>query len=230
MEDSLQVWDSCVSAIVYGGNPEQAQERFEAWCHPPQEGEHPAMVTIKKIVAGQFVDQLLTEAGGQPLDWKEMWQRICGVMEATPANDDYEEGYWVDISQVMPPGKISADIESLQRELPEDIRSGLNWSPDKKFLYCVSVLTASPVTVLPGDNLEADTANLDDQSEAGETPDLDGFVSALPDMREKEATALVEARNSVVAAWLWRKYAADTRLAANEIHVANPCIPFIPVE
>jgi hypothetical protein len=37
---------------------------------------------------------------------------------------------------------------------------------------------------------------------------LDGFVATLPEMRDKEAAALVEARNSVVAAWLWRKYAA----------------------
>jgi hypothetical protein len=48
-------------------------------------------------------------------------------------------------------------------------------------------------------------------------------------MRDKEAAALVEARNSVVAAWLWRKYAANTRLAPNEIQI-DPCCAFIPVE
>ena len=41
-----------------------------------------------------------------------------------------------------------------------------------------------------------------------------GFVAALPEMRDKEAAALVEAPTPVVAAWLWRKFAANTKLAA----------------
>ena len=59
--------------------------------------------------------------------------------------------------------------------------------------------------------------------------DLDSAVVALPEMREKGASALVKARNSVVAAWLWRKYAADTRLANNEIYI-SPCCGIVPVE
>jgi hypothetical protein len=51
----------------------------------------------------------------------------------------------------------------------------------------------------------------------------------LPEMRDKEAAALVEARNSVAAAWLWRKDAADIQLAPNEIQI-DPCCSFIPVE
>jgi hypothetical protein len=47
-------------------------------------------------------------------------------------------------------------------------------------------------------------------------------------MRDKEAAALVEARNSVVAAWLWRQFAANTPLASNEILV-NPCCAILPV-
>jgi hypothetical protein len=47
-------------------------------------------------------------------------------------------------------------------------------------------------------------------------------------MRDKKEAALVEARNSVVAAWLWRKYAADTRLAQNEIQI-TPCCSFVPM-
>jgi len=58
---------------------------------------------------------------------------------------------------------------------------------------------------------------------------LDDAVAALPEMRDKEAAALVESGNSVVAAWLWRKFAADTRLAPNEIQI-DPCCSFIPVE
>jgi hypothetical protein len=66
-----------------------------------------------------------------------------------------------------------------------------------------------------------------DSDRAESRPVLDEAVAHLPEMREKEAAALVEARNSVVAAWLWRKFAANTRLASNEILV-NPCCAVIP--
>ena len=223
MVDTLQTWDGCASAIIYGGDPEQSQRRFEAWCQPVQEGEHQAAVIIKRIVAAQFVDQLFTEAGDQPLYWPKISEQVNDLLQATSV-DDFEQGYWVDINQAVPPGKISPDIESLKRELPEEIRSGLNWSPDRKFYFLVSVLSPRPLPVLPADRLEADTTNPD-----AEKPDLDGFVATLPEMRDKEAAGLVEARNSVVAAWLWRKYAVDTRLAVNEIKI-DPCCSFIPVE
>jgi hypothetical protein len=62
-----------------------------------------------------------------------------------------------------------------------------------------------------------------------EAPILDQSVTELPEMRDKEAAALIEARNSVVAAWLWRKYAADTRLAGNDILI-TPCCAIVPPE
>src|SRR5438552_2708476 len=51
MIDTIQTWDSCASAIIYGGDPEQAQARFEAWCRGSPEGENPAEVEIKKVIA-----------------------------------------------------------------------------------------------------------------------------------------------------------------------------------
>jgi hypothetical protein len=221
---TLQIWDGCASAIVYGGDPEQAQKRFEAWCQPAADGEPLTEVTIKKIVAAQFVDQLLTETGGQPLDWPAVAQQVNDLLQATPV-DDFDQGYWVDINQAVPPEKSSDDAESLKRDLPEDIRSGLNWSPEKKFFFLVSVLSPRPALVHPDDRLAAEAAD----SAAEAQPDLDGWVATLPALRNKEAAALVAARNSVVAAWLWRKYAADTRLAANEIKI-DPCCAFIPME
>jgi hypothetical protein len=229
--DTIQTWDACTSAIIYGGDPEQAQKRFEASCQPPAEAEPPGRVEIKKVVAAQFIDQLLTEAGGQPLDWPQISQQVNDVLQATPV-DDFEQGYWVDINQAVPPGKISADTESLQRDLPEDIRSGLNWSPDKKFFFLVSVLAAQLGPNFFDGKTEARAAagsEVDEENAAAEKPDLDATVAALPELRDKEAAALIEARNSVVAAWLWRKYAADTRLATNEIKI-DPCCSFLPVE
>ncbi len=231
MVDSLRIWDSCMSAIIYGGDPQQAQKRFEAWCRQTPEGENPVETEIKKVGAAQFVDQLLTESGGNPWDWPRISQQVNDILQATPM-DDFEQGYWVDINQAVPPGKISFDVESLKHDVPEDIRSGLNWSPDKKFFFLVSVLSPRPSPAIPADDLESDAPDrddADDENENEEKPELDGFVATLPEMRDKEAAALVEARNSVVAAWLWRKYAADTRLAPNEIQI-TPCCSFVPVE
>jgi hypothetical protein len=38
-----------------------------------------------------------------------------------------------------------------------------------------------------------------------------------------EAAAVIEARNSAVAAWLWRNYAATTPLAKNAIRIDPLC-------
>ena len=154
MVDRLQTWDACVSAIIYGGDAEQAQKRFEAWCRLIPDGENPVEMDIKKVVAAQFVDQLLTESGGKPLDWPRISRQVNDILQATPV-DDFEQGYWVDINQAMPPGKISFDIGSLKRDLPEDIRSGLNWSPDKKFFFLLSVLSPRPSPPIPADDLES---------------------------------------------------------------------------
>jgi len=229
--DSIRNWDSCASAIIYGSDTQQAQKRFEAWCRRTSEGENPIEMEIKKVVAAQFVDELLTESGGRPLDWPQISRQVNDILQATPV-DDFEQGYWVDLNQAMPPGKISFDIESLKRDLPEDIRSGLNWSPDKQFFFLVSVLTPRPSPANPPDELQYDpriSGDAADENPDDEKPDLDANVAALPEMRDKEAAALVEARNSAVAAWLWRKFAAGTRLASNEIQI-DPCCSFIPVE
>ena len=96
----------------------------------------------------------------------------------------------------------------------------------------MSVLSPRPLPTYPPDELESDARIHDDEADENaddQNPDLDGFVAALPEMRDKEAAALVEARNSVIAAWLWRKFAANTRLASNEIQI-DPCCAFIPVE
>jgi hypothetical protein len=138
--------------------------------------------------------------------------------------DDLGPGYWVDVEHTVPPDSAHLNMESLKRALPEDIRSGLNWSPDKQFIFLVTSLSA-PAVVNQFDE-DFDKENSDDDGEldrtASEEPVLDEAVASLPEMRDKEAAALVEARNAVVAAWLWRKFVANTRLASNEILV-TPC-------
>src|ERR1035438_9563038 len=164
MVDSIRNWDSCMSAIIYGGDTQQAQKRFEAWCRRTPEGENPIETEIKKVVAAQFVDELLTESGGRPLDWPEISRQVNDILQATPV-DDFEQGYWVDMNQAVPPGKISFDVESLKKGLPEDIWSGLNWSQEKKFYFLISVLGPRPSPAYPPDELESDATIHDDASD-----------------------------------------------------------------
>ncbi len=229
--ESIQPLDYCKSAIIYGGDTQQAQKRFEAWCRQVPEGQNPPDMEIKKLVAAQLVDELLTESGGKPMDWPGIAKQINDLLQATPG-DDFEQGYWVDINQALQPGKISFDVECLKRDLPEDIRSGLNWSPDKKFFFLLSVLSPYVPPQDPFDEPESHETNpgeIPDENTEDNKSDLDAFIASLPEMREMEAAALVEARNSVVAAWLWRKFAANTKLATNEINI-TPCYDIVPVE
>ncbi len=223
--ESLRTWDASLSAIVYGGELEGARKTFERWCQLSPEGQNPIETEIRILLSAPMLGELLTESGGQPLDWREMSRRSTEALHTTPV-DDFEQGYWVDINQVLPPGPISYDIDSLKRDLPEDIRSGLNWSQERTFLFLVSVLRPPPPPPDPDAEFADDTLNSRDQEpDAGQSTgaELDDAVAALPEMREKESAALVEARNSVVAGWLWRKYAVETPLAQNEIHIGQCC-------
>jgi len=231
--ETYQTWDACESGIIYGGELEDAQKQFEATCLLSPEGEKPVETVIKRLVGAQIIEQLLTESGSRPVDWPGIAREVSDEVSATPV-DDFKQGYWVDVSQALPPGKLSADIDALQRDLPEDIRSGLNWSAEKQFLFLVTVLSPPPAPVYIDDVLAAEEVEAAEEEEGNEDgeeverPGLEENIAALPQMRDKEAAAIVLARNCVVAAWLWRKFAADAPLAQNEIQVLPVCVP-VPV-
>ena len=232
-DKTLQTWDTCLTAILYAGDVDRAQKAFEDWCQAPREGQDPTQTEFKKFVRAELIDQLLTESGGKQFDWPEILNRWIALIptieteaEATTTTED--PGYWVDINQVVLPESIPQDMESLKHGLPEDIVLGLNWSPDKMFLFLLSSLSApSVVTDLNEETEERDSNEAGEEGPLEAKPVLDEAVALLPEMREKEAVALVEARNSVVAAWLWRKFAADMRLTSTEIAL-SPCCAIIP--
>ena len=223
---SLQVWDSCSSQIVLGDSPDEAQSQFETWLRTTPEGENPVDIKIRKIAAAQFVDQLFTESGGTPIDWPKILKLVESELESTSA-DDFEQGYWVDVDQVVRPDKLSFSAGTLQSDVPEDIRSGLNWSSDKKFLFVLSVLSPPAPPAEPVDEPEMDVPDSDEsQDENPEEPKPIGIgelYGTFPQALDKEAAALIQARNSAVAAWLWRRYAANTRLTANSIRIDPWC-------
>lgn len=215
-----------MSQIVLGDSPDEAQSRFETWLRTVPEGENPVTVTIRKIAAAQFVNQLFIESGTAPLDWQEISRQVLSQLESTPV-DDFEQGYWADVEQVIRPEGLSPNIEWLQRDVPEDIRSGLNWSADKQFFFLLSVLAPLPSAPDLADEPEMDIPDSaespEDEADASNPIGLGELYANYPQALDKEAAALIRARNSVVAAWLWRRYAASTRLAANAIRIDPWC-------
>jgi hypothetical protein len=216
--NAIQTWDTCIPQIVFSGSPDDARERFEAWLREPGEGDSPQETIIRKITATKFVDKLLTESGNSPLDWPKILEQEVSVLESTPV-DDFEQGYWVDIDRVVRPDKLSFSAGTLQSDVPEDIRSGLNWLSDKQFFFLFSILLPPPAPRNP----DAEFENAERAEPAAEDSDKtlspEELYATYPDVCNKEAVAIIRARNSVVAAWLWRRYAANTPLAAHAIRI-----------
>jgi hypothetical protein len=224
--DTIQTWDACVTQIVFGDSPDEAQKLFETWLLGTPEGENPAKVAIRKIAAAQFVDQLFTESGTAPLNWPQILKQVDSQLQSTPL-DDFEQGYWVDVDQVVRPEKLSFSAGTVPSDVPEDIRSGLNWLSDRKFLFVLSVLSPPAPPAEPPDEPEIDdedSAESADENTEGSGPISFGeLYGTFPQALDKETAALIQARNSVVAAWLWRRYAANTPLAAQVIRIDPWC-------
>jgi hypothetical protein len=215
--ETAQNWDACNSRVVFGQSGEDAQKRFDAFLHLQPEGEQPLTVEVRKMTSTPFTDKLLTEAGNLPLEWPKVLSQIEALLESTQV-DDFEQGYWVDVDQVVHPDKLSFSAGTLELSVPEDVRSGLNWSPEKKFFFLVSALSPPPPPPDPAmlyDEPEPNGAEVDNEDPA----ELENLCATFPMACDKDAVALVQARNSVVAAWLWRTYAAKTPLAARSIRI-----------
>jgi hypothetical protein len=208
----------CHNLIVCADNADEARKRFEVWLCAQPEGESRVQTQINRVVAAPFIDQLLTEKELVPMDWPQIAGTAQSDLESIPA-DAFEQGYWVDVNAVVGP---SFSLESLREDLPEDIGSGLNWAEDKQFFFLLSVLSPPPPE--PEDELEED-APADAQPETADEPGMELVEpeADFPELVEKEVAVLIRARNSAVAAWLWRKYAADTKLAGNQIRIDPWC-------
>ena len=224
--ESFQTWDGCASMIVLGDNPDEAREKYDAWLHAQPEGENPMEIEVKRVTAAQFVDQLFTESGSVPLDLREISKQTQAQLESESV-DDFEQGYWLDVESAVRPEHPSLSIGALQQSLPEDISTGLNWSADKQFFYLLTVF--SPPLPPPGfaELTESHATDLDDtpkeNPDATDAEELQRLMAMYPQAADKEAAALIKARNSAVAAWLWRRFAANTQLAANPIRIDPWC-------
>src|SRR5262249_36282990 len=154
-----------------------------------------------------------TEEGSEHLDWSQIAEQAIAQAESFDA-EAFEQGYWVDVNQAVRPGKLSPNIDTLQRDTPEDFGADLNWVADKQFLFVLSVLSPPPPPEPEPEFEESPSADLENEPVEKSNPiSLRELYETYPQARDKEAAALIRARNSVVAAWLWRRYAASTHLA-----------------
>jgi tetratricopeptide (TPR) repeat protein len=213
----------CASRILCADTGDEAKKRYEDWLCGQREGKGPAHTLINKMIVTQFVDQLLMEKDCVPTDWQQIANQARLDLESIPA-DDFDLGYWLDANEVIGP---SDSLEAFHQEMPADIRSGLNWAEDKQFFFLLSVLSPAPLP-LPesADDAESgdpDDAHASEETDAGVAVDPTDSEADFPQLASKEAVALIRARNSAVAAWVWRKYAARNELAGNRIRIDPWC-------
>jgi hypothetical protein len=213
---------TCISSIVLAGDADEARKRFEECLRAQPEGENPVQTQIHKMTVTPFVGQLLTETESIPIDWPQIAKQAQADMESIPA-DDFDQGYWVDVNAVCRPG---ASLDALRQGLPEEIRSGLNWAEDKQFFFLLSALCPPPPPPEFEEDPEAgapDAAQPADETGAEPVFGAAELEADFPELADKEAAVLIRARNAAVAGWLWRNYAANTKLAGNPIRIDPWC-------
>ncbi len=213
------LWDSCSTLLLRDVEEAAARAWFEGWLQHAgrAEDEHPRK--IEKITVSPLVDRLFTETGDEPLIWPAVEEQAAQALAASEQTYE-QQGYWADCDALLPPARLPADLEALQRSLPEDVRSGLNWSAAAQNFFLVSALVIP--TFAPEPEPDYDKPEPENTAEA-EASNHARREAPFPELAEKEATAVIRARNTVVAAWLWRRYAAATRLAHNPIRVDSWC-------
>jgi hypothetical protein len=215
-----QIADACVSVILFGGGKEEAMASFEEQLLAPTGSESSAAIKIEKVICAPVFNELFTEERVIPINWPEICEEAERILQDTQP-DDLAQGYWVDCDQTVPPGRLSANIDSLKIELPEDIRSNLNWSGDKAYFFLVSVFSApkQPADFYEDQEQVELNPNEDESTQFAAEP----RVSPFPELVDKDLVVLIRARNSVIAAWLWRKHALSTTMATNRISIGPWC-------
>ena len=206
---------------------DEAQKLFDTGVTTLREGENPVETRVHETMAAQLVGELLTEQGTVPLDWPQIARQTVADVESTPV-DYMEQGNWLDDGTLNGVQGGIPNVDELGAALPEDTRTGLNWQANKQFFFLFSVLSPLPPPSEPVEELEEPVAEPepDAASDSGmeETTGEFSFERYLenahyPKLAPMETAVLVRARNSAVAAWLWKRYAADTRLAATQFQL-----------
>ena len=162
------------------------------------------------------------------MDWSKTVHDIVAELQSS-AVDDFEQGYWLDVNEAVPPGLKISSVDDLRETLAEDVRSGLNWSGEKQFFFLLTVFSqpAPPGEAQYDDEVEIKTSANDGDDEIA-LSEPSQFELLEPKLADKEVAVIIRARNSAVATWLWRNYAAATPLAVNTVRIDPLCIILLP--
>ena len=213
--ETIEVWDAAMPVIAFSTSPYDAERLFESELRKEPEGnERPREITIRKVFTAPIIGQLLTESGNVPLNWQKVLEKSDALLQSTPV-DDFEQGYWVDVDTTVRLDKLSFSLGTLQSDVPEGVRSGLNWSGEKQFFFLLQVRPLPPPPAPPVYEGEEPESKPSDEPTPAEIADMN---ATLP-----ETVALIQARNSVAAAWLWRRYAVNTQWKTNPIRITALC-------
>lgn len=212
---TIEVWDASLTVIAFSTSSDQAQRLVENALREQSSDEVQKEITVRKFYEAPIVGQLLTETGNMPLNWQQILETFDSLLQSTPV-DDFEQGYWVDVDETVRPDKLSFSLGTLQSDVPEEVRSGLNWSGEKQFFFLLKVLP------LPRPQIPAYEETVDDLETGGpkepSPAELDEMNVIVP-----ETVAVIRARNSVAAAWLWRRHAANTEWKNRAIRITPMC-------
>jgi hypothetical protein len=209
-----RLMDFCSSLVIYGGEEQDCSEAFEEWLLRFNYSGEPLPTKIEAIVGAPLLERLFTETDYLMIDWENIATEAQQNLEG--AQGDTGQGYWVDCNKAIPSGTLAASIDFLQQQVSDEIRSDLNWDSGKNYYFLLSVLTPPKPF-----RFSSDESNAAEEDPA--LADLTQRLETFPVLARKELAVLILARNSVVASWLWRKYAATTPLASHSIRVDAWC-------
>lgn len=215
MQNRMQLSVDCFTVVVCDATPEAAQARFEAWAQSQPDDAPPTKIEIKRMVMAQFHGELLAESGAIPVEWTQIEAEVLASLPATEGAA-LEPGYWADVNQLVPRRNVPPGLEAMRQALAEDDQAALNWAAERQFFFVVSVLSPKLPEVYqePDAGLEEGPTETESDLEASS---LHYAEAAIPELVEREYAVLVRARNAVVAAWLWRRFAAELPSGAYDL-------------
>jgi len=218
--------DGCSTMIVYGGSEAAAKETFEKAVAHNGEGIPIEGHRLDRLHLAPVLPDMITEYGAVPLDWEKTSREADDQASVNATESTEEQGYWVNCDETVIPGALPPSIDALQQSLPREVHSGLNWHPAKKFFFILSVLNPPAAPEMPPDDegMEADTDFIDVADSAGAVRWVaENRDRPFIELVDRELAVIIHARNSVIAAWLWRTQVAGTPRAEMGIRIEPWC-------
>ena len=125
---------SLVCIIGTGANEEAAVEWYQKWLSEGYLDDTGTMV-INDIATTPVFNQLITENGCVPLDWKALADSQVTPEDSVP--DDFDAGFWLNTQALVPAENLPNNFEDLRNSIPAADAAELNWNPEKTHLFVI---------------------------------------------------------------------------------------------